>query len=117
MIDQPGYLGYRPFLSYARLDQELALRLAAALRARGLDPWIDIAELRPGQEWEGVVERAVAESTSVIVLCTPRLVPKQLRREWDFARWHGVTIVPVLWGVTDPPDPLAGLHPIMSNRV
>jgi hypothetical protein len=89
--------------------------LDTALRVRGLDPWIDTAEIQPGDLWQDVIERGIAESTSMIVLCTSTPSSGGQRQDWERARQLGKRIVPVLQAGATLPEPLDRLHPIVFS--
>ena len=54
------------FLSYASQDAEAAQRICAALRAAGIEVWLDQSELRGGDAWD----RARFTSGSTTVGCS-----------------------------------------------
>lgn len=66
------------FISHADADADVALRLAAALKAVGLDPWVAEDELYPGDNWAEVIGRGLAEAQAMVVL----LSPQSLRSRW-----------------------------------
>ncbi|MBV8342396.1 MAG: toll/interleukin-1 receptor domain-containing protein [Gammaproteobacteria bacterium] len=47
------------FLSYASQDAEAAQRICAALRAAGIEVWLDQAELRGGDAWDHEIRRQI----------------------------------------------------------
>jgi hypothetical protein len=55
------------FISYARSDRPVAMRLAAALQALGLQVWWD-RELAPGQRFAQVIAEELASTRCVVVL-------------------------------------------------
>ncbi|HEY2358469.1 MAG TPA: toll/interleukin-1 receptor domain-containing protein [Phenylobacterium sp.] len=60
------------FLSYARLDERVALRIADALIAAGVSVWVDQYDIRPSQHWDRAVETAVRGCEGMIVILSPR---------------------------------------------
>jgi TIR domain len=56
------------FVSYSRIDQEVVLRVADALRARGLRLWIDIFEIAPGMVWTHEIVRAMEHCNAVLIM-------------------------------------------------
>ena len=60
------------FLSYARADQQVALRIADGLIAAGVELWVDQYDIRPSQQWDRAVEAAVRESRGMVVILSPR---------------------------------------------
>jgi len=79
------------FISYAKEDQLAAVRLHRALKDAGASPWLDIADLVPGQLWEKEIERAIGRSAYFITLQSKRSVgkrghvQKELRRALEIA--------------------------------
>ena len=65
------------FLSYARSDEQFALRFANDLRSLGASTWLDQLDLRPSQHWDRAIERAIRACSSVIVILSPRSVASE----------------------------------------
>ena len=59
------------FMSYARADQEIALRFADDLMASGCSVWVDQYDIRPSQHWDRAVETAVRSCHGLIVMLSP----------------------------------------------
>ena len=47
------------FLSYASEDAEAAKRICDALRAGGIEVWLDTSELRGGDAWDRAIRRQI----------------------------------------------------------
>jgi TIR domain len=58
------------FLSYARKDGDLAVRLQEDLQRRSISVWLD-HDIPPGTDWENEIRRAIRASSGVIYLGTP----------------------------------------------
>ncbi len=56
------------FISYASEDRNYALRLYNDLRSVGLNPWIDVYDIKWGQRWENVIVKAIESSTFFLPL-------------------------------------------------
>lgn len=54
------------FISYAKEDRIIALRIYDDLIRAGLQPWIDCRDLQPGQRWKVKIREAI-ESASIFV--------------------------------------------------
>lgn len=52
----------RVFLAYVEEDLAAVRRLAAALREKRFDPWLDKLKLLPGQNWPRAIESAIHTS-------------------------------------------------------
>ena len=112
------------FLSYAREDTAAARRIADALRAFGVEVWLDQSELRGGDTWDATIRQRIKECAlflAVISANTQRRREGYFRREWNLAvertldMAHGTPfLVPVV--VDDTPESKA-LVPEQFMRV
>ena len=91
MPDDPSQPAVAPravFLSYAREDIDAAQRIAAALRAGGIEVWFDQDELRGGDAWDAKIKREIQTCTLFLPLIsvhTDRRGEGYFRREWNLA--------------------------------
>ncbi len=78
--------GKAVFLSCAAQDADVARRLAAALRAAGVEVWFDPEEPRGGDEWERKIKRQIRECALFVAIISAQT---QARHE-DYFRleWH-----------------------------
>lgn len=82
------YLKGRPiFLCHSSGDKESVRRLYTRLRRNGIRPWLDEVDLRPGQDWQVEVERAIRESVAVVVCLSQSSIDKTgfVQKEIKFA--------------------------------
>lgn len=85
------------FVSYAREDRDIALRLADDLRAAGIDVWIDQHNIRAGEQWDQAVERALEQSLTMLVILSPDAVQsRSVMDEVSYSLEEGKRVVPVL---------------------
>jgi hypothetical protein len=90
------------FLSYAREDQDFAVRLARAIEARGETVWWD-RSVPPGKTFDEVIEEALERAHAVVVLWSASSVRSNwMRAEADEAFRRGL-LVPVLIEEIRPP--------------
>lgn len=76
------------FLSYASQDAQAALRICAALRAEGIEVWLDQSELRGGERWDEEIRRQIRECALFIAIVsrhTQERLEGYFRREWKLA--------------------------------
>jgi len=66
--DGAGKGSFDVFLSYKSQDRPAVREVAAALRARGLSPWLDRERLVPGREWQGDLEEVLRSIPAVAVM-------------------------------------------------
>jgi TIR domain-containing protein len=92
------------FISYAREDHLAAARLADALKRNGWSVWWD-PEISPGDIWDELIERELANVCCVVVLWSATSIHKQwVKAEATEAHARGI-LVPVL--IEDVKPPLA----------
>lgn len=87
----PGAPDFPPravFLSYAREDVTAAQRIADALRAFGIEVWLDQSELRGGEAWDASIRQQIKSCVlflAIISANTQRRREGYFRREWNLA--------------------------------
>jgi TIR domain len=92
------------FISYAREDHLAAERLADALKRNGWSVWWD-PEISPGDIWDELIERELANVCCVVVLWSATSIHKQwVKAEATEAQARGI-LVPVF--IEDVKPPLA----------
>ncbi len=67
----------RPFISYAREDHDIALRLYDDLRRAGLAPWLDRKDIRAGEDWRIAIRNGLRSATHVIAIISQHSVNKR----------------------------------------
>ena len=98
----------RYFVSYSRVDLDLALRLAEELASGPPEfpVWLDQWNLQPGTEWDDQIEQAIADSRGLLCLASEDSVGpgSGCKDEWARALAYKKPVVPVLLsgGVTLP---------------
>lgn len=76
------------FVSHASEDDAAALRIAAALRAAGIEVWLDRSELKGGDAWDLRIRQQLRDCTlfmPVISRYTTRRPEAYFRLEWHLA--------------------------------
>lgn len=89
------------FTSYSRRDEEFALKLVQDLQSKLNDNnvtiWIDQLNIRPGEEWDKIIEKALHTCEAMLlVLSTNSIESDNVRDEWTFYRDEGKAIIPVM---------------------
>jgi hypothetical protein len=98
------------FISYARADLAYVEKLAAHLRAAGIDPWYD-HEMVSGDRFDDVIEQKIETAAAVIAVLTPESVSSRwVRREFHFAVENDIPVHPLMLHTCRPPLILAGIH-------
>jgi TolB-like protein len=76
------------FLSYASEDADAALRICDALRAGGIEVWLDRSELRGGDAWDALIRRQIRTCSIFIPLISASSRARAegyFRLEWKLA--------------------------------
>ena len=85
------------FISYSRRDSEFVAELAAALEARGKEPWVDVRGITDGEVFPDALRRAIEESDGLIFVVSEESATSRFcRQEIDHAEQLGKRIVPVV---------------------
>ena len=87
------------FLSYHWPDKETVRSLARRLRNRGLRPWMDERQLRPGRPWGPELEEIIARVPAAAVVIGSERGPWQTKEIYALIQQsvdRGCAIVPVL---------------------
>ena len=85
------------FFCYARDDSAFALKLARDLTEAGADIWIDQVRLKPADNYELEIEKAIESADALLVVMSPRSVDRpNVRNEVKYGRDHAKIIYPVL---------------------
>ena len=65
------------FISYAREDADMALRIYRDLEEEGLRPWLAQESLLPGEPWELAIKNAIRNSRYFVALLSNESVGKK----------------------------------------
>ncbi len=99
----------RIFISYCHKDGDFADILAAKLKQNGFEHWLDITELKGGDEWREEIDRSIRDSSALILVMTPESRDSiEVTCEWVFALGAGLKVVPIMLHETQ-------LHPRLNE--
>lgn len=107
------------FLSYAKEDESKVKAIYRKLRKEHLNPWLDVADLLPGQVWDRVIIKTIRSARFVIVFLSKNsvtkrgYVQKEIKEALDAAEMMPegeIFIVPVRLEECDVPERLASLQ-------
>jgi TolB-like protein/Tfp pilus assembly protein PilF len=76
------------FISYASQDADAATRICTALRAAGIEVWLDQSELRGGDAWDRQIRERIHDCRLFIALISANTEVRDegyFRREWKLA--------------------------------
>lgn len=109
----------RVFLCHASADKLPAYRLYRYLQEKGMDPWLDVEKLVPGQKWQMEIPRALYASDAVLVILSKNSITKEgfVQREIKFALDKAlempedrIFIIPARLEECNVPQSLRGYH-------
>jgi hypothetical protein len=67
----------KAFISYAREDRDMAVRLYQDLKRAGVTPWIDEEDLLAGQQWKEIIPQTLRETDYALFLLSPNSLSKK----------------------------------------
>ena len=74
------------FISYSRKDYYFAESLAFHLLRAGLPAWMDVKDLKPGNDWERDLENALTDASTLLLVESPHSMDSErVRDEWQRA--------------------------------
>jgi hypothetical protein len=86
------------FISYSRVDEPFARRLATSLSQMGANIWIDIRDIPAGMKWSSAIQQGLDVSEAMIVVISPSSMASQnVEDEWQYYRDRGKPVIPVLY--------------------
>ena len=84
------------FISYSSKDQKIAQTLCRALETRGQDCWIAGRDVRPGENFQEAIVRALRQARVMVLVFTSNANnSEEIKKEVVLAGRHHVTVVPV----------------------
>lgn len=110
-------MSLKVFISYAKEDQDRALKYYDLLFQEGTVPWIDVKHLLPGQSWEAEIEKAFSDANVVVLLLSKCSVRKRgfVQREANdaierlrYKQPEDIYVIPLLLEQCDVPSHIAG---------
>jgi hypothetical protein len=105
------------FISYRRSDVATARALADLLETFGQRVFLDVApaSIRPGDKWEGAIERAAGEAGTMLVLWSRNAIHSTyLPREWAM-RSPSCRLIPIRLDDSELPAELASHQGVTLN--
>ena len=107
------------FLCHSHTDRDVVHALYARLKKDGVDAWLDVESLQPGQNWKHEIRKAILKSDMVII-CLSRNFNKQQgyrHKELKIALEKAkstiedtIFVIPVRLEKCDMPESLSHLH-------
>jgi hypothetical protein len=70
-------VGSKVFVSYAREDQGVALEIYDFLKENRCSPWMDVYDLKAGQDWKVEIDKAIQSSNFFIACLSSNSISKR----------------------------------------
>ncbi len=111
----------RVFLSYAREDEEQVDKLYKKLQSEGFEPWMDVKNLTPGENWVRSTEQAIEDSNFLLAVISRNSIDKRgfVQTEIKFAldlaseeSGQNARIIPVRLDNSSIPEPLSKFYAV-----
>jgi thioredoxin 1 len=75
------------FISYKRENEDFARHLRDLLNEWGFNPWLDVCNIYPGDNWDAKIDQGLKEARVMIGLITPEALNSQhVQDEWAWAK-------------------------------
>jgi hypothetical protein len=85
------------FVSYSRADWNKVQAITHELRGFGVHPWVDFLEIRPGDQWQDTIHRALDAAAALIICLSPlALESYRIPDEIRAAQARGKKVIPVV---------------------
>jgi hypothetical protein len=85
------------FVSYSRADQAFVDKLRSDLESYGADVWIDVQDIRSGENWADAIQRALDTCMVMVLVISPDSVASdQVKHEWQYYQDLKKPIIPVI---------------------
>jgi len=109
--------GKYAFISYARDDRNHVGILAKELEDKGFDVWLDVSNIKPGEEWTKILENAIKNAGAFLVILTPAAANSQfVRNEIIMAQDEKLPIIPVKMEECDIPIQIRALQYVLYDK-
>lgn len=88
----------RLFISYSRIDESFARKLALSLSRMGADIWIDVDDIPAGVKWSTAIQQGLDNADAMLVIISPdSMQSPNVEDEWQYYLDQGKPVIPVLW--------------------
>ncbi len=109
--------GKYAFVSYSREDEDRVRILAKELENKGFDVWLDVLDIKPGEEWGKALEIAIKNAGAFLVVLTPSAANSPfVRNEITMAQDERLPVIPVKMDACDIPLQIRALQYIQYDK-
>ncbi|MBN8637125.1 MAG: toll/interleukin-1 receptor domain-containing protein, partial [Anaerolineae bacterium] len=84
------------FISHSSQDNDFAAKLADALRERGAEVWIDLADIPAGMKWSKAIQQGLDWGELMLLIVTSdSMASENVADEWEYYHQKKKPIIPV----------------------
>ncbi|MBI5961374.1 MAG: toll/interleukin-1 receptor domain-containing protein [Chloroflexi bacterium] len=85
------------FISYGRADEVFCRTLSKDLDESGGDIWIDVDDIRAGEDWAAAIQTGLdACSVMILVISPASMQSRRVREEWKYFHSQDKPLIPLL---------------------
>jgi dipeptidyl aminopeptidase/acylaminoacyl peptidase len=86
----------RIFISYSRIHEPFARRLATALSDSGAEVWIDVEDIPAGMNWSRAIQSGLDQCDMMLVIITPESMSSHnVENEWQYYLDEKKPVIPI----------------------
>jgi hypothetical protein len=86
------------FISYSHVDREFATQIASALAKEGVNIWIDVEDIPPGENWRTAIDEGLKTAEIMLLIISPEsMASVEVQSEWNYFLVEKKQIIPVLY--------------------
>ncbi|MBL8166340.1 MAG: toll/interleukin-1 receptor domain-containing protein [Anaerolineae bacterium] len=86
------------FISYSHVDRDFATHIASALAKEGVNIWIDVEDIPPGENWRNAIDEGLKTAEIMLLIISPEsMASVEVQSEWNYFLDEKKQIIPVLY--------------------
>jgi HEAT repeat protein len=90
-------MGQHVFVAYKHEEKPFVDALIRQVQEAGFQVWVDMEQLRAGENWREEINIAIKDSFAVIVIITPDAkISEYVTYEWAFAQGANIKVIPIM---------------------
>ncbi len=101
----------RIFISHSSDDNEFCKKLAASLAELGADTFLDVEDIRAGEDWGESIQQGLDSSGLMLLVISPKAMQsRHVGDEWKYYFDRNKPIIPILWKPAERPFQISRLQ-------
>lgn len=88
----------RVFISYSRVDEPFARKLARSLSDMGADVWLDVEDIPAGMKWSTAIQQGLNVCQIMLLIVSPEaMASNNVEDEWQYYLDKQKPVIPLLY--------------------